>query len=59
MNLGPHAAFIVSAYIIAALIVAGLIAWVVLDQRRQRRILGDLELRGMSRRSERANEAKK
>jgi heme exporter protein D len=59
MDLGPHAAFIVIAYAVAALIVAGLIAWVLLDQRRQKRILGDLEMRGLSRRSERANEAKK
>ena len=59
MDLGPHAAFIVGAYAVAALIVAGLVLWVLVDQRRQRRILRDLELRGVSRRSERASEDRK
>ncbi len=59
MDLGPHAAFIVGAYAVAALIVAGLVIWVLVDQRRQRRILRDLELRGVSRRSERASEDRK
>ena len=59
MNLGPHAFFIVSAYSVAALIGAAMIAWVVLDHRRQTRILADLEARGITRRSdqnERASE---
>jgi len=51
MDLGPHAAFIVAAYAAAALIVASLIGWVVLDHRAQRRVLGDLEARGVTRRS--------
>jgi heme exporter protein D len=59
MDLGPHAAFIISAYAIAAVIVTGLVVWVLIDQRRQRRMLGDLEMRGLSRRSERASEGKK
>ena len=59
MDLGPHATFIVGAYAVAALIVAGLVIWVLVDQRRQRRILRDLELRGVSRRSERASEDRK
>jgi heme exporter protein D len=57
MNLGPHAFFIVSAYGAAALIVATMIAWVVLDHRRQARVLAELEARGITRRSERGERA--
>ena len=53
MNLGPHAFFIVGAYAAAALIVGAMIAWIVLDHRRQARMLADLESRGITRRSER------
>jgi heme exporter protein D len=53
MDLGPHAAFIVSAYGIATAIVAGMIAWIVLDHRQQQRRLAELEARGVTRRSER------
>ena len=35
MDLGPHAAFIVTAYAAAALVVVALIAWVLLDHRAQ------------------------
>jgi heme exporter protein D len=56
MDLGPHAAFIVGAYSVAILIVAALIAWVLIDQRRQRQLLSDLEARGIMRRSERSPE---
>jgi heme exporter protein D len=56
MNLGPHATFILSAYAAAVLIVAALVAWVVLDYRRQLRILSGLEEQGVTRRSERASE---
>jgi heme exporter protein D len=58
MNLGPHAAFIVSAYTVAILIVAAMIAWIFLDHRRQMRILSDLEARGVTRRSERTSAGK-
>jgi heme exporter protein D len=58
MNLGPHAAFIASAYVIAVLIVAAMITWVFLDHRRQMRALFELEARGLTRRSERIGEAK-
>jgi heme exporter protein D len=54
MDLGPYAAFIVTAYVVTVLVVAGLIAWVLLDHRAQRRILNDLEMRGVTRRSDRA-----
>ena len=57
MNLGPHAAFIVASYVMAALVVLGLIAWVLADFRAQRRVLADLEARGMRRRSEKPPEA--
>ncbi len=51
--LGPHAAFIVASYAAALLTVAGLIAWVIADHRAQKRALGDLESRGVTRRSAR------
>jgi heme exporter protein D len=50
-DLGPHAGFIVAAYALALVLVAGLLAWVVLDYRRQRRLLAELEARGARRRS--------
>jgi heme exporter protein D len=54
MDLGPHAAFIVAAYAVALAIVVLLIVWVALDYRAQRRVLADLDARGIQRRSERA-----
>jgi heme exporter protein D len=56
MNLGPHADFIIASYALTAFVVAALIAWVVLDYSAQRRILGDLEARGVSRRARREEE---
>ncbi len=56
MNLGPHADFIVAAYAVTVFVVAVLIAWVVLDYSAQRRILGDLEEHGVTRRSRRKDE---
>ncbi len=53
MNLGPHADFIIASYAVTAFVVALLVAWVVLDYSTQRRILGDMEERGISRRSQR------
>jgi len=53
MSLGPHADFIVAAYAVTLFVVAGLIGWVSLDYVAQRRILGDLEERGITRRSQR------
>jgi heme exporter protein D len=53
MSLGPHADFIVAAYAVTLFVVAALIGWVVLDYVVQRRILGDLEERGLTRRSQR------
>ena len=53
MSLGPHADFIVAAYAVTLFVVALLVGWVVLDYFAQRRILGDLEERGVTRRSQR------
>ena len=50
-DLGPHGAFIVAAYAIAALVVIALIAWVIADHAAQRRLLADLDPRGLTRRS--------
>jgi heme exporter protein D len=51
MNLGPHAAFILAAWGAGLVVVAGLVAWVILDFRAQKRVLGDLEAHGVTRRS--------
>ena len=52
MDLGPHAAFIVASYVAAALVVIGLTAWVFADHDAQRRLIKDLEARGIKRRSD-------
>ncbi len=54
MNLGAHADFIIAAYAATALVVALLIGWIVADYAAQKRVLGDLEQRGVTRRSQRA-----
>lgn len=51
MNLGTHAAFIIAAYVAAIVVIGTLIAWVTLDHRAQKRILGDLDAQGVTRRS--------
>jgi heme exporter protein D len=51
MNLGPHAAFILAAWGMGVVVVAGLIGWVIVDFRAQKRVLGDLEAHGVTRRS--------
>jgi len=53
MTFAQEAGFIVAAYAVTAFVVAVLIAWVVLDHSAQRRILGDLEERGITRRARR------
>ena len=57
MNLGPHADFIVAAYAVTIFVIAMLVAWVTLDYSAQRRVLGDLEERGVTRRSQRKGDA--
>jgi heme exporter protein D len=56
MTLGPHAVFIIASYAVTVLVVAALLAWIVLDYSAQRRILGDLEERGVTRRSQRKDQ---
>ena len=52
--LGPYTSFIVGSYAIVAVVVIVLIGWIVLDHRRQRAILRELEASGVTRRSVRA-----
>ena len=56
MNLGPHADFIVASYAVTAFVVAALVAWIFVDFSAQRRILGNLEDQGVTRRSQRKND---
>ncbi len=51
MDLGPHAAFIWSAYVAVAVPIAALIAWLYHDGKRHARRLADLEQQGVRRRS--------
>ena len=48
-----HIEFIVAAYAAGVVVIVALIAWVMLDYRWQRRILAELETKGVSRRSAR------
>ena len=50
-DLGPHAAFIVAAYAAAFLALAALAVFIGADDRKQRRLLAELERRGIRRRS--------
>jgi heme exporter protein D len=50
----PHAFFIIASYAVTTLTCLGLVAWVVLDHRRQKALMADLEARGVIRRSGRA-----
>ena len=56
MDLRPYASFIVAAYALTAAVVVALILWVGFDYRAQRKILADLESRGVTRRSELSGE---
>jgi heme exporter protein D len=56
-NLGQHASFIVIAYALAAVILLLLVVWIVLDYRAQQRALGELEARGVTRRSDQGKRA--
>lgn len=53
MNLGPHADFIIASYAVTALVVVAMIGWIAADYKAQRRVLADLEQRGVTRRSQR------
>ena len=56
MSLGPHADFIIASYAVTAFVVAAMVAWVVLVHVSLKRVLGDLEEQGVTRRSRRASE---
>ena len=51
MDLGPHAAFVWASYAVVAAVLTALIAWLVVDGRRQHRLIDELEARGVRRRS--------
>jgi heme exporter protein D len=59
IEFGPHADFIIAAYAVTVLAVGALIAWVVFDHAEQQRILGDLEKRGATRRSQQPRKGKR
>jgi heme exporter protein D len=50
-DLGPHASFIIAAYAVTLVAVAALAFFIVEDDRKQRRILAELERKGIRRRS--------
>ncbi len=50
-DLGPHADFIIAAYGVTFVAIAALAYRIVADDRKQRRLLADLEARGIRRRS--------
>jgi heme exporter protein D len=50
-ELGPHAAFIIAAYAVAFVALGGLTLFTVEDDRKQRRLLAELERKGITRRS--------
>lgn len=54
IDLGPHAAFILAAYGVTFVAVAALALFIVEDDRKQRRLLADLESKGIRRRSAKA-----
>jgi heme exporter protein D len=56
MNAASHMGFIVASYAATVAIVGVLIAWVTLDYRTQRLRLAELEMLGVSRRSQRQSE---
>jgi heme exporter protein D len=53
MTFAQEAGFIVAAYAMTLFVIAALIAWVVLDYSSQRRVLGEMEEQGVTRRSRR------
>jgi heme exporter protein D len=55
-DLGPHAAYIWASYASVAVGLALLVAWLVLDGRRQQRLADELEARGVRRRSSRSRD---
>jgi heme exporter protein D len=58
-DLGPHAVFIIAAYGVTFAAVAALAFYIVADDRKQQRLIADLEARGIRRRSARVGTAVK
>ena len=54
-SLGPHADFIIASYAVTVLVIAALIGWIAADYAAQRRVLTNLEQRGVTRRSQRTS----
>lgn len=54
-DLGQHAAFIIAAYAATFVAIAALALFIVEDDRKQRRLLAELEARGIRRRSARVS----
>ncbi len=53
MQAAAHIGFITTTYAAGVVVIGALVAWVMLDYRSQRRILAELESKGISRRSAR------
>ena len=51
MSLGPYASFIVTSYALVTTVVLMLIIWIMIDYRRQKQRLRELESSGVVRRS--------
>jgi heme exporter protein D len=51
IDLGPHASFILAAYGVTLVAVAALASFIVADDRKQRRLIAELERKGIRRRS--------
>ena len=51
LDLGPHAVFIVAAYAVTSIAVGALMLFIIADDRRQRRLIAELERKGIRRRS--------
>ena len=56
MTFAQEAGFIVAAYAVTLFVIAALIAWVVLDYSSKRRLLGEMEEQGVTRRSRQRQE---
>ena len=54
MSLGPYASFIVTSYALVMAVVLMMIAWIIVDYRRQQARLRELEANGVVRRSGRS-----
>ncbi len=51
MTLPAHAAFVIAAYGATIAVVIALIAWVIGDYREQKRVLAELDARGLGRKA--------